>query len=455
MRIRLGHLAALVFCIAVAAWGQQPAPTAPYGNEAAGILTLDQAVQLALANNRRSRIALLEVEKAEDEIGISRARRLPQTSFNVLGSQLLNEVNFEFREGVFGTFPDIGPVPAADTDITTPRRPNLYVVGHVSQPLSQLYKINLGIEQRKLERAAAEERARAERQGVANEVKKAYYAALQTESALDAAAESLALYRELDRLTGDYVLQQVVLKSEHLDIKARLAREEYDELALRHQLATQKEQLNHLLGRDLRTDFRLSAVTEATPIELDLNTAQAHALEHRPEVREAKLKVRQAQQDRRLKRADYIPDVSLSFNYISPFSIEVLPKNVVSLGLQVSWEPWDWGRKQHELEEKSRAIEQAELKLYETESSVLLDINQSQRRLLEARALLRVAAATQQAAREKLRVSKNRFAEQVALLKDVLQEQAGLAAANQTYQQAVLTFWAARADFERALGEDQ
>jgi len=37
----------------------------------------------------------------------------------------------------------------------------------------------------------------------------------------------------------------------------------------------------------------------------------------------------------------------------------------------------------------------------------------------------------------------------------VLQRQVNLEQANSDYQQALLSFWNSRADFERALGEDQ
>jgi outer membrane protein TolC len=455
MKIRLALFPLFGFCVAVGAWGQQPGPAEAVRDGTSEVLTLDEAVRLALENNRGLRIALLEVGKAEDKVAAARTRRLPSSSLNLFGAQLLREVDFEFREGVFGTFPGTGPIPAADTNITTPRRPIVYAVGQVSQPLSQLYEINLDIQKEALGRTLAEAKAHVERQDVVNNVKKLYYAALETESALTASEESLTLYRELDRLTAEYVLQQVALKADNLDVKARLAKEEYNALSLRNQLATQKEELNDLMGRDVRTQFRLSPVAEATAYEVELSAAQARALELRPELREARVKVRQAEQDRRIKRAEYIPDVSLSLNYISPFNVEMLPTNVLAVGLWVSWEPWDWGRKKRELEEKNRAIEQAEMALRETESRVLLEVNQKQRKLVEARALLRFAAATQQAAQEILRVSRNRFAEQAALLKDVLQAQEGLADANHTYQQAVLAFWVARADFERALGEEK
>lgn len=455
MRTRLALFPLFAFCVAVGAWGQQPGPPEAVRDRTSEVLTLDEAVRLALENNRGLRIALLEVGKAEDRVAAARTRRFPNSSLNLFGAQLLREVNFEFREGVFGTFPGTGPIPAADTNITTPRRPIVYAVGQLSQPLSQLYEINLTIQKEELEPKLAKEKTRAERQDVVNNVKKLYYAALETESALAASEESLKLYRELDRLTAEYVLQQVALKSDNLDVKARLEKEEYDALTLRHRLATEKEQLNDLMGRDIRTEFRLSPVADATAFEAELSAAQARALEQRPELGEARLKIRKAEQDRRIKRAEYIPDISLSLNYLSPFNVEMLPTNVVALGLWVSWEPWDWGRKQRELAEKERATEQAELALRQTESRVLLEVSQTQRKLLETRAMVRVAEAAQESAREKVRVNRNRFAEQFALLKDVLQSQADLAEANRDYQQAVLAFWAARADFERALGEDK
>jgi outer membrane protein TolC len=66
---------------------------------------------------------------------------------------------------------------------------------------------------------------------------------------------------------------------------------------------------------------------------------------------------------------------------------------------------------------------------------------------------LRVSQLHQEAAREKLRVATNKYAQEAVLYKDVLQTQAGLADASNRYQQALLAFWTARADFEKAIGE--
>ncbi|HEY7491140.1 MAG TPA: TolC family protein, partial [Candidatus Tectomicrobia bacterium] len=72
----------------------------------------------------------------------------------------------------------------------------------------------------------------------------------------------------------------------------------------------------------------------------------------------------------------------------------------------------------------------------------------------ETAALLQVHQLAEETAKEKLRVVMNKYTEQAALLQDVLQAQANLADANYQYRQGLLSFWTARAEFEKALGED-
>jgi outer membrane protein TolC len=42
----------------------------------------------------------------------------------------------------------------------------------------------------------------------------------------------------------------------------------------------------------------------------------------------------------------------------------------------------------------------------------------------------------------------------VGLERDVLQQQSAVASANNEYEQALLSFWTAKANFEKALGEE-
>jgi outer membrane protein TolC len=86
---------------------------------------------------------------------------------------------------------------------------------------------------------------------------------------------------------------------------------------------------------------------------------------------------------------------------------------------------------------------------------VLVDVNDKYRQIRYRRAELQVARLSQEASLESLRVVKNKYTVQAVLVKDVLQAQVNLEQSNSDYQQALTSFWNARADFERAVGEEQ
>jgi outer membrane protein TolC len=418
------------------------------------VLTLDDAIRLAIANNRSLKIASLEVDKSNWQLAEIKTKRLPSFSGTILGSQLLNEVSFAFPAGAFGNIPGVGPFPTADTKITTPRQPIAYVMAQAMQPLSQLYKINLGVRAEELSAKIASEKARSERQNLVKDVKQAYYAVLQSESQLEAAEANVKQYQELDRVVLQRVSQEAALKSDSLDVKAKFANEKYKLVQLRNTLDSRKEYLNNLLGRDIRTDFETEKVPVASFEEVDLNLARSRALEQRPEIKQAELSMRQAEYDRRMAKADYIPDVGVAFNYASNFNVDVLPRNMTSIGFELKWEPWDWGRRKDIVNQKKVTETQAQTQLHEAQARVLIDVNTRFRKLEESRMLISVAQAEREAAQQRLREVTNKYEEQAVLLSDVLRQQASAASTSDDYEQALLGFWSAKSEFEKSLGED-
>jgi outer membrane protein TolC len=416
-------------------------------------LSLESAIKMAIDNNRSLATARLDVERADAQLAVARSRRLPSLEMTAMASQLLTPVSFSFPQGAFGTFPGIGPIPAANTDVQTPRGANYYFSSQVSQPLSQLFRIGLNVRGAATSRAVAIERTRVQQLAAVNAVKRLYFAILQTESAVQANAEAIALYRELDRTVATRVAQKVSLQSDVLDVRLKLAEAQLTHTTLRNTLASQKEQLNQLLGRDVQTMFEVEAASTIAAFAVDLDAVRARALADRPDVREARLEVEQADLDRRATSAARIPDVSLALSYTSNFNIDALPRNLAVAGVRFSWEPFDWGRRRREVAAKSHVVAQARLALREIEDRAALEINTRFRKLAEARAYLDVVDMARGAAREKLRVTTNRYQVQAALLTDVMTLRSALADSDDRYQAALLAFWTARADFEQAIGE--
>jgi len=323
--------------------------------------------------------------------------------------------------------------------------------------LSALYRTRLTLKALDFSTQLAQQKQRSKRQDVVRNVKQVYYGIEQVQSSLVATRETVQLYREIERLTANYVVKQTALESQLLQAQASLADVEQSELTLSNQEAKQKEQLNDLLGRDVLTEFTVPSLGDRSPTsEMDLVSARKKAIAERPEIQQAHLKTLQSEQEWRAKRAEYIPDISAEFNSItllnfSPF----LPGGTYSVGLSLSWEPFDWGRKKNEMAEKRDSIAQDKNTEASTERKVIMDVDNAYRTLQESQAKLRTTKLNQRAALENLRVDKNQYEVQAALLKVVFQAQTTVAQANSDYQHALAEYGSARAELEHALGEDQ
>jgi len=417
-------------------------------------LSIEQAVSLAFEGNRQIKSAVLDVSKAQDELGSSRTNALPSFNIYALESKTLDDIKVRVPEGAFGDFPATGPIPAADSEVTTPAKRTGLILGQIAQPLTQLGRVSLGVRVKRANLEIAREKLRAQRQTVRNDVRSAYYALLRDQSALEAAEEAVRALSELDRVVQNRIAQRAELPAGGLEVKARLSNAEYEALSLRNRLLSDRERLNDLLGRPIDVPFQVEPVPDVTPYESDLEAARAAALSNRADLREMRLRRQQAQFDHRIKKWDFVPDVSLTYSYLSLPDVELLPKSVSTVGLLLSWEPFDWGRRRHALAESRKSVEQSEIALQEAESQAAIDVGLRLRGLQEARSLLEATRLGQEAARERLRETTDRYRQKAALLKDVLEDQQRLAAADQKREEALLAAWSARANLEKALGED-
>ncbi len=418
------------------------------------MLTLDEAVALALQHNRLVKNSVLEAQKYDFQVSTARSRRKPQFQFSMLGGELLHPFDFTFPAGSFGTYPGIGPIPGTNAKIHTPAVFTTYITSSIDQPVTQQYKIGLGIHATELGRDIAREEVRAERQKIAAEVRNAYFNLFAVQASVDAAREAVKTFQEAQRVTVQYVAEKTVLRADALDVEARLAKSLYDLSVAENGLATQREALNQLLGRDVATPFRVEFVPEQDSSDLTLDSARNTALVNRPECRQAHLKEKEAEYDRRLAKAEYIPDLSLEVRYQGLYNVQVLPQNVATAGFFLTWEPFDWGRRHNKVAEAAKTVEQARNGIDETESKVAVEVGVKYRKWQEASLLLKASRTAQEAASEQLRVTSNKYKQQAALLRDLLQAQAQSSGTNFEYQQALSSYWSAFAELRKAMGEE-
>jgi outer membrane protein TolC len=290
---------------------------------------------------------------------------------------------------------------------------------------------------------------------VVDQVRRAYYTVVEAQSALDSLQASLPYYQESHRLALENRGKETILESDLLNADAQLLKIQNAISDASDRVASATEQLNDLMGRDIHTQFRVAAIGDA---DTDIATPEAmegRALQNRPDVKKAMLQVQQADYDARAKKAEFIPDVSLAFDYYTTANFEnILPSNLGTVGLSLKWEPWDWGRKHHEYDEKRTKEERAKVGVGATERAALLEVRNTCRQLQNTRRQLTLSDASERAARQKLEEVQLQVKREAALSRDLFQAQSDLASADSQQQQALAAFWKARADLKKAIGEE-
>src|SRR2546426_7613542 len=441
-----------VTCVLFAALCQIPFAKAQTSGGA--VLTLEEALQLARSNNRDLKRSELDVGKQREALSEARTHSYPRLDTSVLAAQLLTPLDFSIKKGQFGTFSGTGPIPGSDTNLHTPARPIAIASVTLTQPLSQLIRINLSIADQRLKVDAAHLSFNERQQKLTDDVRQSYYQVLQSQIQYESQQSIVKYLEELLQLTDRRFSQHAALEADRLGVKAEVAKATYQLTTIEDALLDRKEVLNHLLGRSLQTEFTVEPVPTTLPEQDDLFAARAIALEHRPEIKLAANRVRQAQLATKSEKTHYIPDVSIQASYFTPANINFLPQNIGAVGALLTWQPWDWGEKRHKVQQAALAEKQAGLSADDSREQILLEVDSNFRRLREARAHLAVTEAIRDAETERLRNQKEAYSQQSILLSDLLKQQSALADAESQYHQAVLAYWSARADFQKTLGEE-
>ena len=456
-------LAFILGMLGLTARGQTLAPQSPTltVEQAAGLrstipeLTLEQAIEVAVADNSTLKTASLETLRAADDLAANKTKRFASTEITALGAQLLTKASMTYPAGAFGTYSATGPIPATDQKIEIARKPVGTVDFSVSQPLSTQYQLHLQLKALALGLESTRRDQEKTRLEVVDQVRRAYYTVVEAQSALDSLQTSLPYYKESKRLAMVNLSRETILESDLLSSDVQLLKTENAIRDASDKVASAAERLNDLMGRDIHTQFRVAPVDDADAELETPEVMEVRALQNRPDVKKATLQVRQADYDARAKKAEYIPTVNLAFDYYTTANFEsIFPSNIGTVGLSLKWEPWDWGRKHQEYAEKRVKEEQAKVTVSATERTVLLEVRNACRQLENTRRQLALSDTNERAARQKLKEVQQQVKREAVLSRDLFRAQSDLASADSNQQQALSAFWKARADLKKAIGEE-
>jgi outer membrane protein len=197
------------------------------------------------------------------------------------------------------------------------------------------------------------------------------------------------------------------------------------------------------------------------PYDKSYDDCVATALKKRPELKEGSLNIDIARRTITLKRSGFYPHLSFQSTYTRQGDdpgvngSEFLDQEEWSVMVRAEWNFWEWGKNYYEVRAAKRRLKEAENTLEELKDGARLRVREAFLALDEAGKKVKVAAKTVEQAVENLRMSNERYAQQVATATEVLDAQTLLTRARTNYFTSLTQHNDAKAALFNAMGLEE
>src|SRR6516162_6409955 len=353
-------------------------------------LTLAEAVQLAVEQNRGLKISRLKVKENEYKKDAARSDYFPTITnqSNALHITELQALNVP--PGAFGTVSGV-PIPAVNTNLQQGKQ-TLYSSGTmIAQPLTQLLRI------RQENRAAAADirNARDELKNSENEVALAvhtlYYGILVAQMQKSAAEQETSSASETLRENENDLTRGSALEVAVIQSRADLLQAQQSALTAELQIEDYTSELNDLLGLPL--DTQLELVPEEISDLSVLSKAEyvRAAWDENPEIRSAQATIEKARAGVAAAKTAYIPDVTAYARHSYQDGVPFLVRNFGTFGINLNWEVFDFGKRRAAVRESEAQLAQSEENLHRLKDEVAVGIERSYNKMQRTRSLVQVA----------------------------------------------------------------
>ncbi len=392
---RVRHLRAMALvCLTVvgrppALFAQQPAalPETLPGAPPVRRLTLEEAQQLALQNNKSLNLARLNVDEKQHATAAARKDYFPKLIGNVTYFHFnddLGDVLTLNRRRAIGRIPPGGltvDVPVLNQDST------LSTI-FVAQPITKLIGVNALTQIARADEVAAQAQLDKGTREVLSGVAQAY------QGLLGAQRIQAALELQIK------LLEQLSAAKPSPELRIGLIEARQGLLQVRGQAHELMQTLDDLLDLPPCTVLEL---VDPVPPELAVRCeedAARLALAHSPEVREAEQGIAKAEAAMKVAKMAYIPDVSVIGGYANQTIANYVQPNIGYVGITGSYTFWEWGKKRDVKRQREADIALAHQNVLVVADKVRLDARKAFAAYEQAREDLRLTGEMVQARKE-------------------------------------------------------
>jgi outer membrane protein len=415
-----------------------------------GTFTLRQTVETALEAN-------LELKKSQDDIDAASANK------NAATTQFFPTLNARYgyihRDNP--TTQILGSESGGTVPVLTNPQHEYNFVTSFSQPiftgfaLYNQYKItDLGVD-------VAEFTERLTRQDVILDAKNAYYLILKAQKLLEVADDTVELITAQKDVAENMYQVGMSPLNDLLQSQVQLANAKQAFITAKNNLDITKAQFNTLLRRPVNSTVKVVDILDYTPWEHDIDYCLALADDLRLEIEVADLQVQIAEKDYKLSQKNFFPTVNLTGTWTkrgTDWEVDggrgIGDKDFWDIRATASWDFWEWGRTRFGVKEKLSRLSQAKLGKQQILDNINLEVKEAYLRTREAQKNITTIEKAIEQAKENLRITEERYKEQVSTTTDVLVAQTLFTETMTNYYNALYDFKIAKAILYRALGQE-
>lgn len=462
------------------------------------LFTRDSLLTLAIGHNRKLQMAEEQTEAAKYERKAAKTNFLPklsatgtymynQKTVSLLSEQQrydLNHMGDRLTSALEKSFGQLGDdhtmltqliAPLAAIDIATP----LNELGHaltealqtnthhiwaggvsLTQPLYMGGKIRAYYQITKQAETLAGSQRETERQKVIEETETAYWTVISLSARQELAKEYVHLVQTLEEDMEKMYNAGVVTRADELMVKVKAGEADMALTQVTNGLNLSRMLLCQLCGLPLDTTLRL-ADEEKDSIAIqplpNKEKSTEFALTHRPELRSLEAVVEMTRLNERIVRAEYLPSVALTGNYLvsNPSVLNGFErkfKGTWNVGILLNIPLFQWGEGVFKTRESRAETRSAEWRLIEAREEIALQVQQCKYRLEEAYKRLTLTESNRREAEENLRYARLGFHEGVTSTTQLLEAQTAWLSARVAHVDAQIGIKLAEAEMRRAMG---
>jgi outer membrane protein TolC len=414
-------------------------------------LSLEEAVRLALQQNRALKIARLKVKENESRKAAAHSDYLPTITnqSNVLHISELQ--NITVPAGSLGNVAGAN-LPPQSISVDQGKQ-TLYASGTmITQPLTQLLRIRQENRVALAEIATSRDELKNAENQVALQVQALYFGILVAQLQKKAAEQDASFAAESLRENENDVRNGSALQVAEIQSRAELLQGQQSVLTAELQVQDYMTELNDLLGLSLDTKLELDPEVVSDFSTLTKDEYVKAAWDENPEIHSAEEAVAKARAGVAAAKTAYIPDITAFARHSYQDGVPFLVRNFGTVGVNMSYTLWDFGKRRAEVRERATQLAEAEENLELLKQKVSVEVERSYNTLERTKSMVNVAIQVARLRQESERLVTDQAARGVVLVSDVRKASAANYKAKADLLQASLGYLLAHAELERTVG---